>query len=47
MPLGICFDHAPGMWERLYLILAISWTLVVWGFFGGAISRIAAVQVAE
>jgi hypothetical protein len=47
MPIVYLFDYRAGMWERLYLILVILWTLVVWGFFGGAISRIAAVQVAR
>jgi hypothetical protein len=45
MPLKFLFDRRAGVWERLYLILVILWTLAVWGFFGGAICRIAAVQI--
>jgi hypothetical protein len=32
---------------RFYLFLVILWTLAVWAFFGGAISRIAVVQAAR
>jgi hypothetical protein len=45
MPLKYLFDRRAGVWERLYLILVILWMLAVWGFFGGAICRIAAVQI--
>ena len=47
MPVVYLFDSRAGAWERLYLILAMLWTLVIWGFFGAAICRIAAVQVAR
>lgn len=40
-------SNAGGFRIRLYLILVILWTLAVWGFFGGAICRIAAVQIAR
>ncbi len=40
-------SDAGGFTMRLYLILVILWMLAVWGFFGGAICRIAAVQVAR
>lgn len=46
-PILYLFDQRAGAWERLYLVLVMLWTLAVWGFFGGAISRIAAVQVAR
>ena len=36
---------SPG--TRFYLLLVILWTLIVWGFFGGVITRIAAVQLAN
>jgi hypothetical protein len=36
-----------GFWNTLYLVLIILWTLAVWGYFGGAITRLAAVQVAR
>ena len=45
MPIKYLFDPRAGVWERLYLILVILWTLAVWGLFGGAICRIAAVQI--
>ena len=46
-PVVYLFDNRAGGWDRLYLILIILWTLTIWGFFGGAICRIAAVQVAR
>lgn len=47
-PIVYFFDSgASGIWNRLYLILVILWTLAVWGFFGGAITRMAAVQLAR
>src|SRR5207248_1153241 len=33
--------------SRLYFLMATLWTLVTWSFFGGAITRIAAVQIAR
>jgi hypothetical protein len=47
LPVVYTFDERAGVWDRLYLILILLWTLAVWGFFGGAISRIAAVQIAR
>src|SRR5205085_9908556 len=40
---------SPGVspWTRLYLFLCIFWSLAVWGFAGGVITRIAAVQYAN
>jgi hypothetical protein len=46
-PVVYIFDERAGGWDRLYLILILLWTLAVWGFFGGAITRIAAVQIAR
>jgi hypothetical protein len=46
-PVVYLFDSRAGFWDRLYLIFIIVWTLAVWGFFGGAICRIAAVQFAR
>jgi hypothetical protein len=46
-PVLYLFDPRAGFLDRLYLIVIILWTLAVWGFFGGAICRIAAVQVAR
>jgi hypothetical protein len=33
-------------WNRIYLLLVTLWTLVTWALFGGAITRLAAVQLA-
>ena len=46
-PIAYLLDPAAGGWNRIYLLLVILWTLAVWGFFGGAITRMAAVQVAR
>ena len=47
-PIGYFFNSSAGGFRvRMYLILMILWTLAVWGFFGGAICRIAAVQLAR
>ncbi|GIW81109.1 MAG: hypothetical protein KatS3mg105_2916 [Gemmatales bacterium] len=32
-------------WNRFYLLLVFLWTALTWGFFGGAITRMAAVQL--
>src|SRR5579884_2378663 len=36
-----------GFWNWLYFSLALVWMLAVWALFGGAITRMAAVQVAR
>jgi hypothetical protein len=36
-----------GFWNRIYFTLALLWTLATWALFGGAITRMAAVQVAR
>jgi len=46
-PIVYFFDARAGFWDRVYLLCVILWTLAVWGFFGGAITRMAAVQVAR
>jgi hypothetical protein len=46
-PLVYLFDPAGGFLNRLYLLLVILWSLATWALFGGAITRIAAVQVAR
>ncbi|HXD86781.1 MAG TPA: hypothetical protein VN641_09815 [Urbifossiella sp.] len=40
---------SPGVsgWTRFYLFLIILWSLAVWGFCGGVITRLAAVQLAD
>ncbi|MBM3997901.1 MAG: TIGR03067 domain-containing protein, partial [Planctomycetes bacterium] len=47
MPIVYLFDNRAAFMDRLYLLFVIIWTLTIWGFFGGAISRIAAVQFAK
>jgi hypothetical protein len=47
-PVAYFFDERASGWgNRIYLVGVILWTLAVWGFFGGAITRMAAVQVAR
>ncbi len=47
-PILYFFDPgAGGLGNRIYLICVILWTLATWGFFGGAITRMAAVQIAR
>ena len=41
------FDHRAGFLARFYLILVVLVTLATWALFGGAITRIAAVQLAR
>jgi hypothetical protein len=36
-----------GFWNSIYFLLVLLWTLATWAFFGGAITRMAAVQVAR
>jgi hypothetical protein len=46
-PIIYLLSRAAGGWNRLYLIFIILWTLATWALFGGAITRMAAVQVAR
>src|SRR5262249_23500287 len=47
-PVAYFFDKDAGGWgNRTYLILVILWMLVVWAYFGAAITRLAIVQVAR
>ncbi len=47
LPIVYFFDERAGWLDRLYLVCILLCTLAVWGYFGGAICRIAAVQVAR
>jgi hypothetical protein len=38
---------ANGLWVKLYFLLVFLWTVLTWSLFGGAITRIAVVQVAR
>jgi len=46
-PIVYLFDPQAGFWNRVYLFLVILWSLATWAVFGGAITRIAAVQIAR
>ena len=43
-PVYLLFDPNAGFWICAYLFIIIVWMLAVWAFFGGIITRIAAVQ---
>jgi hypothetical protein len=45
-PIGQLLNPHVGGVTRFYLLLVTLWTLVTWAFFGGAITRLAAVQLA-
>jgi len=44
-PVSYLFDQRANVWVHLYLLLLIVWLLVVWGFFGGVITRMAVLQL--
>jgi hypothetical protein len=46
-PIAYMFDPRAFAWDRFYFFLVVVWTLGVWSLFGGAITRIAAVQIAR
>ena len=46
-PILYLLDPGAGFMNRVYLLLIILWTLATWAIFGGAITRLAAVQVAR
>src|SRR5262249_32644383 len=46
-PIIYMFDPAAGFWNRIYLLLLILWSMATWAIFGGAITRIASVQIAR
>jgi hypothetical protein len=46
-PLVYFFSARAEGWPRFYFFLVFVWTVLTWSFFGGAITRIAAVQVAR
>jgi hypothetical protein len=45
-PVVLLLDPRAGGWNRIYLLCIVFWTLATWAFFGGAITRLAAVQLA-
>jgi hypothetical protein len=47
LPIGKIVSPGVSGLTRLYLFFILIWSLVVWGFFGGIITRLAAVQLAN
>lgn len=47
VPVGKLISPGVSFQTRVYLFLLILWSLVVWGFAGGVITRLAAVQLAN
>jgi hypothetical protein len=45
-PIGLLLNPHVGGVTRFYLLLLTLWTLATWAFFGGAITRLAVVQMA-
>lgn len=45
-PVALLLNPSTGGVTRLYLLLVTLWILATWAFFGGAITRLAAVQLA-
>jgi hypothetical protein len=46
-PVRYFFDDRARIREHIYLLLVLIWTVGTWAFFGGAITRIAVVEVAR
>lgn len=46
-PVIFLLQPQAGFWNRVYFLLVVFWTLATWAVFGGAITRMAAVQVAR
>jgi hypothetical protein len=46
-PIIYFFHPGAGFWPKVYFLLVGLWTVVTWAVFGGAITRIAAVQAAR
>jgi hypothetical protein len=46
-PVFYLLNPAGGFVDRLYFLLVIAWTVVTWAIFGGAITRIATLEIAR
>lgn len=44
LPILKLSDPNASTWTRIYLVLCLAWSVVTWAFFGGVITRLAAVQ---
>jgi hypothetical protein len=47
LPLRFLLQPHAGFWNDIYFTLVLLWTLATWALFGGAITRMAVVQVAR
>ncbi len=47
LPVRYLFDPVADVWCRFYFLCVLLWAVLTWAVFGGAITRIAAVQVAR
>jgi len=46
-PIAYFLDNQAGFVTKFYFLLMVVWTLAVWSLFGGAITRMAAVEIAR
>jgi len=46
-PVTFLLHAKAGFWNSVYFLLVLLWTLATWAYFGGAITRMAAVQIAR
>ena len=46
-PITFLLHGKAGFWNYIYFLLVLLWTLATWAYFGGAITRMAAVQIAR
>jgi hypothetical protein len=46
-PVYFLLNNSAGYLEQFYFLLVIVWTVATWAFFGGAITRMAAVELAR
>jgi hypothetical protein len=46
-PIVFLLQPEAGFWNHIYFLLVLIWTAAVWAFFGGALTRMAAVEIAR
>jgi hypothetical protein len=46
-PIAYFVNPHAGFWTRIYFLFILLWTVAVWSLFGGAITRMAAVEIAR
>jgi hypothetical protein len=47
LPIRFLLKPHAGFWNDVYFVLILLWTVATWALFGGAITRMAAVQIAR